>query len=334
MFLRDVVIGVGVMSGTSVDGIDVAVVCFPQGEVRSCAVLRYEEHPFPAGLALRVKQAMEGGSSELLCALNVELSEAFAVAIAATVRDDLRPLFIACHGQTIWHSPSTHSTLQLGDAAVLLARAPRSVRFVVNNFRAADMAVGGQGAPLVPFFDNWTFGAESEELCLLNVGGIANVTLLAAGLPVLGFDTGPGNVVADSLCALLLGMSCDKDGTVSSKGKSIPSVLAEMRRLASPFLTQRDGPRSTGRELFGAQFARQIVAAFPSEKPEDLVATAIEFTACTVWEAVRRAQRRPATLVVAGGGAHNPTLMRRLQELGNGCHVGNNCFCDRKKVWF
>jgi anhydro-N-acetylmuramic acid kinase len=314
MFLRDSIVGVGVMSGTSVDGIDVAVVRFPSGNVGSCKVLRFAELPFPPALAARVKEAMERGSSEQLCVLDAELGRLFGDAVASVLAEQNEsPLFVASHGQTLWHAPAARATLQLGDASSILQRAPSSVQFVVSNFRPADVAAGGQGAPLVPFFDSWAWGSSPDELCLANVGGIANVTLLGANLPVIGFDCGPGNVVADSLCLQLLQLPCDVDGSVSSKGKVVPQVLAEMFRLAKPFLSQESGPRSTGRELFGAQFARQIVSAFPSERPEDLVCTAVEFTAVTMWNAIRRSQRRPATLVVAGGGSRNPTLMSRLR---------------------
>ncbi len=184
---------------------------------------------FSSSLASEVRLAMEGStvSSALICSLNVALGEAFAAAVVKTLQNMkssfassststsasfLLPSFVACHGQTIWHAPSLHCTLQLGEASVLLEHMPMHVKHVVSNFRAMDVAVGGQGAPLVPFFDFWAWGDAPEELCLANLGGIANVTLLGAGLDPIGFDTGPANVVVDSLCLQLLKMPCDMNG--------------------------------------------------------------------------------------------------------------------------
>ncbi len=319
MLLRDAVVGIGLMSGTSLDGVDVAVIQFPAGSVRSARVLAFHEVPFPPALRHRTKEAMEGGSSASLCVLNAELGALFADAVNTTLALHPTfgaPLFVASHGQTIFHAPHQHATLQMGEPAVILERINAGIQFVVSNFRAADVAAGGQGAPLVPFFDSWAWGASEKQVALINVGGIANVTLLGGGMSVLGFDTGPGNVVADSLCLQLLQQSCDVDGTVSAKGMVLPNVMAAMRALGEPFLAQQSGPRSTGRELFGAQFAREIVARFgEAEKAQDLVATAIEFTVQTLWEGIRQSGRSPQLLVVAGGGAHNPTLMRRLAEI-------------------
>ena len=313
------------MSGTSLDAVDVAVVRFPAGAVRSAELLAYCEQPFPPELRRRVRAAMEGGSTAELCLLHSELGALFGSAVAATLAAHPLlppPLFVASHGQTLFHAPERHATLQLGEAAVILERVP-GVSFVVSNFRAADVAAGGQGAPLVPFFDQWAWGGDARPLALANAGGIANVTLLGGGAETLAFDTGPGNVVADALCQALRGLPCDRDGSVSGAGKVLPEVLWAMEALGAPFLAKRDGPRSTGRELFGDAFVRALLSRFgTSERSEDLVATAVEFTAATLWRAVVDSGRRPVVLAVAGGGARNPTLMRRLAELaGPGTQV-------------
>ena len=314
--LKESVVGVGVMSGTSLDGIDVAIVHF-EPACSSLRVLHYAEHEFPPSLRTRVLAAISSSvpASEW-CRLNVDLASAFSSAVSSSLVSSGSPcpLFVACHGQTLWHSPG--ATLQLGDGPSLLHGLPLGVRFAVTNFRTADVAAGGQGAPLVPFFDQFAYGEEKEGLALLNIGGIANVTLLTPGLPPLGFDTGPGNVVADTLCSTLFAQPCDRDGQFSGRGTVLAAVLARMRELAGPFLALQKGPRSTGRELFGAGFAKTILEEFGGScDGHSLVATAVEFTAETLWGAIESSGRKVGKLVVGGGGGRNPTLMKRLAEM-------------------
>ncbi|HLT45600.1 MAG TPA: anhydro-N-acetylmuramic acid kinase [Rubricoccaceae bacterium] len=319
----------GLMSGTSLDGVDAAVVRLAgSGRGLRLETLAFVYHPYDDALRDALRDACAVGTSDvrLLSQLNVRLAHAFADAVEAALAEaglaagalDL----VGSHGQTVHHVPDaepcagvpTRSTLQLGDAAVLAARlgAP-----VVADFRAADVALGGQGAPLVPYLDDALFASGDETRGLLNLGGIANLTVLPAGAgpeAAYAFDTGPANVLIDALAGRLFGRRYDPGGALAAAGTPDEALLG--RLLAEPYF-QKAPPKSTGRELFGAGYVARMVAEGPAD-PHDLLATATALTARSVYDAYRRfaePKHRLDRLVASGGGVHNRELMRQLAAL-------------------
>jgi anhydro-N-acetylmuramic acid kinase len=289
----------GVMSGTSLDGIDVAVVeiggrrvetigfaCTPYSEAVRSAILGVDR---PKGLSH----------------LNFRLGELYARAVLRAVRRYGPVELIGCHGQTIYHEGGAH-TLQIGEAAVV---AERTGVPVVSNFRARDIAAGGQGAPLVPYVDYLLFRHPKRARIALNIGGIANITVIPAGAApgdVVAFDTGPGNMVIDAL-AREMGMPCDRGGKIAASGRVDRALLDEL--LADPYYRRRP-PKSAGREQYGAEFvARLKKAGLPMR---DLMATATVLTAATVAMGVGNSGGEGTDLIVSGGGVHNPQIMAHL----------------------
>lgn len=311
---------VGLLSGTSVDAVE-AVLCRIEGtghEVR-ISLLAHVSEPFPPEFTHQVLSAREARE---LCELNFALGERFAqAALAVIARAGLRPEdvdVIGSHGQTVAHLPSslsaTPSTLQLGESAVI---AERTGLPVVSDFRTRDMAVGGQGAPLVPYLDWVMFRKPGVARALQNLGGIGNVSVVSERLEdTLAFDTGPGNMVLDGLARRITGgrLACDLDGSLSRQGRVIPEVLEEL--LAHPFLALPP-PRSAGREGFGDSLVTRLWEQGGATRPYDLMATAVAFTV----EATARAYEqwlRPRfaleAVYASGGGTRNPVLMERLRS--------------------
>jgi anhydro-N-acetylmuramic acid kinase len=311
---------VGLLSGTSVDGIE-AVLCKVEetGAHAQVTLLAHLSRPFPPEFVQRVISPLD---ARALCELNFELGERFAeAALAVIVKAGLRPGdvdVIGSHGQTVAHLPSslstTPSTLQIGEASVI---AERTSIPVVSDFRTRDMAAGGQGAPLVPYFDWAVFRKPGAVRAFQNIGGIANVSVVGERLDdVLAFDTGPGNMVLDGLARRITSgrLQCDLDGQLSRQGTVIPAMLAEL--LMHPFFALPP-PRSAGREGFGEALVSWFWEQHP-ERPHDLIATALAFTV----EATARAYEsyvlpRFGTLeavYVSGGGSRNPVLMERFTQ--------------------
>lgn len=317
----------GIMSGTSLDGIDVAIARL-RGSGRALEVepLAFAHSPYEPDLREALLRNAEAETSDVrsLALLDALLGRLFAEAVeraAGAAGLDLDEIdLVGSHGHTVQHLPEpedfaghlTASTLQIGDPAVIAARLGVPT---VGGFRTADVALGGQGAPLVPYFDYALFASDEEERALLNLGGIANVTLLPKGgssEAVRAFDTGPANMVLDALARRLLGRPFDEGGRLAAAGKPDEALLAEL--LADSYF-RRPPPKSTGREHFGEAYAEALLARGP-ERAEDLLATAAELTARSVAEALRRfAAPPPEVLIVSGGGVHNLTLMRRLAAL-------------------
>ena len=320
----------GLMSGTSLDGVD-AVVARLAGSGRSLHIkqLAFAEHPYPEALRelLMRNSAPETSSVYDLSQLNVRLAHLYAEAVRETVRQaglDLLDLdLVGSHGQTVHHVPSPDdcggqpvtSTLQIGAPSVLanLLRTP-----VVGNFRLADMALGGQGAPLVPYFDYIHFTDASETRGLLNLGGIANLTALPAQAQpgqVQAFDTGPANMVIDALTERYFDAPFDKNGRHAARGNSDNELLA--RLLDDPYFADPP-PKSTGRERYGTSYVDNVVEQARSlgiSEPADVLATATSLTSASVYQAYARFIRDEHeldVLIVAGGGLHNDTLMREL----------------------
>ncbi len=306
----------GLMTGTSMDGLDLVILRVPRGVPRRFELLASAHEPMPE--ALRRALSPQGTLSLAeACRLDRALGIWFADALERLVRaSGYRPDLVGSHGQTVHHEHGV-ATCQLGEPAFLAERLRCPV---VSDFRRNDLAARGCGAPLVPVVDRWLLERPGEGVLALNLGGIANLTVLPPAecdLPVLGFDCGPGNMVLDELARRASGgrLACDRDGRLAARGRVDPALLAEL--LAEPCLA-RDPPLSLGREQFGAAFVDRLVARVrPCEEADwcDLLATAAAFTVEAVAHAVARrvpATYRPARLVVSGGGARNPVLLERL----------------------
>ena len=324
----------GLMSGTSADGVDAAVVDVREGVV---AVRAFDVFPYPVALRREILALCRPESARLerICHINHVLGEVFAEAVVRLCRDRdiaLRSVdLIGSHGQTIFHQPTggryrgrtVRSTLQIGEPAVI---AQRTGVTTVADFRPRDMAAGGQGAPLVPFADCVLF--RDHRLCraVQNIGGIANVTFLPAGgspTDVVAFDTGPGNMVIDGVMRLLTQgkRHCDRGGVLAAKGRVDETLLKQMLR--HPFLRRRP-PKSTGREEFGQQYCERFYEEARQRRLSraDVVATATAFTASTIARAYHRLlPRLPDEMILSGGGAHNATLVRMLQEALAGVRI-------------
>lgn len=316
----------GIMSGTSVDGIDVAFVSL-EGTGRSLKweVLYHGLTPFDEAVRERVLALSHADLVRVddLARLHVRLAHEYARAVEEAVAfSGIRPDAVGCHGQTVRHlpepepfdGPGIRATLQLGDASTLsqLLRLP-----VVGDFRPADVALGGQGAPLVPYVDWALLGDGQETRVALNIGGIANLTLLEPGAlatEVTAFDTGPGNMVSDSLCRRYFDRAFDEDGAIAAMGTVNEGLLASL--LADEYF-RRPPPKSTGREQFGAAYASGLAARGLAMgiEPADLVATAAALTVDSIADACDRfLHSRPDRLLVSGGGARNRTIMNRLSR--------------------
>jgi anhydro-N-acetylmuramic acid kinase len=303
---------IGLMSGTSVDGVDGVLARLGGGQPPR--VLASASLPMPADLRQELLALNLSGEDELArgaLAANA-LARLYAQAVAALLRDagvaarDVAA--IGAHGQTVRHRPDSGYTLQL-NAPPLLAEL--SNIDVVADFRSRDVAAGGQGAPLVPPFHAAVFGAPQGR-AVLNLGGIANVTLLEPGQPPRGFDTGPANVFLDGWCQRHLGTPFDADGRWAASGQVLAPLLEQL--IAGEPWFALPPPKSTGRDLFNMQWLDSRLAAFdgPSPAPQDVQATLQRLTARTVANAIDAAAAGTREVFVCGGGARNPGLMREL----------------------
>jgi anhydro-N-acetylmuramic acid kinase len=324
----------GVMSGTSADGINVALIKLVwRGRPRPRAsglsevafkFLAQAEYPYPKKVRQAVLGAMNARHASVanLARLNFLLAELYAEAVLATQRRfRLKAELIGCHGQTLYHQGDPAKflgrklavTWQTGEGAVIAARVGVPV---VSDFRPADMAAGGKGAPLVPFLDYLLYRDPKVGRIVQNIGGIANLTAIPAGASsgqVVAFDTGPGNMVMDALTDRLFGRPYDRDGRIAASGAVLESVVTEILRL--PFF-RRKPPKTAGREEFGREFAQQFGKRCGRANKADVIATATALTARSIAEALRRFVLTPRghfrEFVVSGGGANNPTLLAML----------------------
>jgi anhydro-N-acetylmuramic acid kinase len=333
-------LAVGLISGTSMDGIDAALVRLTgSAECSGVRLLAFTACPYPRAVRQRLMRiaAGEPTTTKEISELNFLLGEMFAdAAFKVCRRGGISPKklsVIGSHGQTIFHqgreesearrpnrrrlnSPATGqpSTLQIAEPAVI---AEKTGAPIVADFRTADIAAGGQGAPLVPMLDYLLLGDAHQGTVALNIGGIANFTVIPARArpeDVIGFDTGPGNMVIDGLVGEFTGgrKSYDAGGRLAAKGVVLHQKLDPIFRL--PFF-RRPPPKSAGREQFGAEFVKRYFLKAPRARPQDLLRTATELTARTIAYALERFVFPVVTvhrLIVSGGGAHNSLLMRRL----------------------
>ena len=320
---------VGLMSGTSLDGVDAALVEIDGEGVEDVRfrLVHWLTAPFDEARREAIHGAILAGSAERLCGLHADLGEWLAEAVVRVCDEAGVPRgrvdAVGSHGQTVWHRPPAAgqrgATLQLGDPATV---AERTGIAVVSDFRTRDMAAGGQGAPLVPWVDRLLFSLPDRARALQNIGGIGNVTWVPPrGSPesVLAFDTGPGNALMDTAVEIATGgrMTYDRDGRLGARGEVDETLLADLLR--HPYFAAGH-PKSTGREEFGRPFVERLVAATAPEGDRDwldLVATLTELTARSIADAYRRwiVPRGVEQVVLTGGGARNPTLVRRIRSL-------------------
>jgi len=315
----------GLMSGTSVDGVDVAIVDIAGRKVQLQA---FEMFAYPPALRKRILGLCNPESARLedICHYNFVLGGVFAEAVITLCSNSAISLssidLIGSHGQTIYHNPrgrrygrkTIGSTLQIGEPSVI---AQHTGVTTVADFRPRDMAAGGEGAPLVPFADHMLFGHNRLTRAVQNIGGIGNVTFLPAKCTideVVAFDTGPGNMVIDGIMRLATEgkRNYDRDGKTAARGSIDKALLSNMLR--HPFL-QRTPPKSTGREEFGAEFAERTFrqAVEKGFLDNDIVATVTAFTARAIAQAYRRfLPKMPDEMILCGGGAHNHTLVEML----------------------
>ncbi len=330
----------GVMSGTSADGINVALVQFAAQERKSAArlatvssrhtLIGHAEYPFPAPVRRAILELMNAELARVadLARLNVLLGELYTEAIARTARKFRVKLdLVGCHGQTLYHQGTAERflgrklavTWQTGEAAVVAARLGVPV---VSDFRPADMAAGGKGAPLVPFLDYLVYRDRRAGRIAQNIGGIANLTAIppnASVAQIIAFDTGPGNMVIDAVMEDLFHKRYDRNGSIASSGRVLDQVIG--RLLRAPFFNQKP-PRTAGREEFGREYVARFLQLCRGASKVDVVATATALTAQSIADAVRRfilprfgtPRKARHQLIVSGGGAKNRTLTRLLRD--------------------
>ncbi|MFZ0773707.1 MAG: anhydro-N-acetylmuramic acid kinase [Candidatus Sulfotelmatobacter sp.] len=331
----------GVMSGTSADGINVALVRME--EVRSTSgrvarvhtsrprahfqLLGHAEYSYPKKVRAAVLAAMNASRASVadLARLNFLLGELYSDAVLATERQfRVKINLIGCHGQTLYHQGDPRrflgrklaTTWQTGEAAIVAARVGAPV---VSDFRPSDMAAGGKGAPLVPFLDYLFFRDPHVGRIVQNIGGIANLTMIPAGASakdVIAFDTGPGNMVIDAVTAKLFGQPFDRGGRIAASGKVLDQVIRTMLRRD---FFRRNRPKTAGREEFGREFVRDFLRSCKRRRKQDVVATATALTAKSIadavrWHASQNSARTPAfqEMILSGGGAKNSTLVAML----------------------
>ncbi len=310
---------IGVMSGTSLDGVDVVLAAINENIVAQQASLSY---PIPVNLKEDILAICQGQQLTLsqLGRLDTRLGRLFSDAVLALMRQqNLQPediVAIGCHGQTVWHEPTGDAphTMQIGENNQIAAHTGVTV---VGDFRRRDMALGGQGAPLVPAFHQALLAHPVERRMVLNIGGIANLSLLVPGQPVRGYDTGPGNMLMDAWIWRQCGKPYDKDAQWASEGKVLLPLLQDM---LSDSWFALPAPKSTGREYFNYGWLEKHLARYANLRGQDVQATLTELTAVTISEQVLLSGGCER-LLVCGGGARNPLLMARLAALLPGTEV-------------
>ncbi|WP_433860902.1 anhydro-N-acetylmuramic acid kinase [Pseudomonas thivervalensis] len=302
---------IGVMSGTSLDGLDIALIELAP------AIKLIATHYIPMPVALRAELLglCSSGPDEIARSAIAQQSwvKLAAQGIHALLNEQkLKPediTAVGSHGQTIRHEPARGFTVQIGNPALLSELTGITV---VSDFRSRDVAAGGQGAPLVPAFHEALFEERAGHRAVLNIGGFSNLSLIEPAKPVAGFDCGPGNVLLDAWIHQQRGENFDRDGQWAASGKVEPVLLKTL--LSDPFFVTK-GPKSTGREVFNLPWLSQHLSQLPPFAPEDVQATLLELTSLTIVESLQHAQSNTQELLVCGGGAHNQTLMQRLAEL-------------------
>lgn len=309
----------GIMSGTSLDGLDLALVRLSgTGTGLTINLVRFASEPMPNHWRTRLRNAFNTNTQEI-CKINFDLGNYLGDRIIQFCKDSNLPLAeldaIGCHGQTLYHV-NDHSTLQTGEADVI---ANRTQSLVISDFRTADIAVGGAGAPLVPYLDQLLFKDRAGPVALQNIGGISNVTYLPGNLDqdIIAFDTGPGNAVLNELVEIITEgqHSFDRDAFLSNQGQCNTDLLSQL--MEHPYF-RLVPPKSTGREMFGADYIRQLLKS-PSHKgisKLDLLRTLVSLVSLSIADAYRNSfSPLPDKVYLSGGGAHHPLILMELQKL-------------------
>ncbi len=308
----------GIMSGTSLDGIDLALVRLNgTGFGMSMELVKFVTESMPDDWRMRIRKAFAADTREI-CKINFDLGRYLSERIIHFCREASLPLnqldAIGCHGQTLYHV-NNHSTLQTGEADVI---ASQTQTLVISDFRTADIAVGGSGAPLVPYLDQLLFKDRAGPIALQNIGGIGNVTYLPKdpAHDIIAFDTGPGNAILNELVEIMTGgeHNFDRDAFLSSQGECDKNLLSDL--LKHPYFLI-DPPKSTGREEFGAEYITQLRLKHPNESisPHNLLRTLVSLVSHSIANAYERFFPIPEQIYLSGGGAHHPLILKELKEL-------------------
>ncbi|WP_242252947.1 anhydro-N-acetylmuramic acid kinase AnmK [Bacillus cereus group sp. BfR-BA-01379] len=316
----------GVMSGTSLDGIDVALVHIEgRGVGSKVELIHFTTVPFCNDMKNEIQQALsiENSNVQLICSLNFKLGLCFAGAVKEVCKEANFPLgqldVIGSHGQTIYHQPKQDgtmipSTLQIGEPAVI---AYETKTTVISNFRTMDMAAGGQGAPLVPYSEIILYRHQTKNRLLQNIGGISNVTVIPSQLSeksVIAFDTGPGNMVMDEVCQRLFQLPYDQNGKVAKQGVVVEEILTYC--MSHPFL-KMNPPKSTGREQFGEEFVSELLKRFEKHSKENILTTLTMFTASSIvyhYKEFILPYYEIDEVILGGGGSYNDTLVEMIRH--------------------
>lgn len=323
---KKVLYAVGLMSGTSLDGVDAALVKIENKKHPTFEMMEFVSIPYPDVLKQKILKNSRVTTSNIqeICSLNVELSIKYVEAVQAVLEkssfDKNKLDFIANHGQTVWHNPNdldglASSTLQLGDASTI-SRAFN--KLVIYDFRTLDMAYGGSGAPLIPMSEFLIFRNAQKSRILLNIGGIGNITYLPKKCEIkeiLAFDTGPGNMLIDEACSMLFNVPYDDSGLIGKKGTINDKIVSELMK---DEYFKKLPPKSTGREKYSHEFLMNVIemAKVKNMTDEDIISTLSAFTACSIINQIEThvACFNEGELVVSGGGANNPYLIELLNK--------------------
>lgn len=320
-------LAVGIMSGTSLDGIDAVLVDIEgSGLQTKVKVIDFITYDMDEQIRNKIKRACDEKESsvDLICSLNFELGSVFANAVQTLLKkaniESEKLDFIASHGQTIYHLPQNTnqymaSTLQIGEPAIIAYQLNTPV---ISNFRTMDMASGGQGAPLVPYSEWILYSDPNKNIALQNIGGIGNVTVLNKSLninDIMAFDTGPGNMMINEAMRELFHQEYDDGGKVASQGKIITSLLNEL--MQHPYMAKHP-PKSTGREEFGESYVQSLIRKYQQYDKYDIVATFTMFTATSMkyhYQNYILDHIDLDLIIIGGGGAHNKTLLQFIKEI-------------------
>ncbi|WP_066891283.1 anhydro-N-acetylmuramic acid kinase AnmK [Clostridium nigeriense] len=324
---------VGLMSGTSLDGVDAVLVdIIGTGLDTKVEVIAFNTYEIPESIKEEIKKAclQNESSSALICSLNFKLGYLFSDAVKSICKEanikteELE--FVATHGQTVYHIPKSigtyiPSTLQIGEPSIIAFE--NNVK-VVSNFRTMDIAAGGEGAPLVPYSEFILYGGRGEDIALQNIGGIGNVTVIPGKKDmrkIYAFDTGPGNMMIDEACQRLFGVKYDKGGQIASRGKVNKKMLDKL--MSHPYISLVP-PKSTGREEFGEDYVCLLLEEYSDLPKEDIIATLTAFTAESIIYSYKKhiiPKTNLRKVIIGGGGAHNKTLIEFIKNGLDGIEV-------------
>ncbi len=309
---------IGVMTGTSLDGIDIALVDF---STKYGKLIAFQTYDYPKELRSNILAINQNQNTTISAIgdLDYRLGALFSETIAQFLQEfkinsqDITA--IGCHGQTMWHQPEGHArySMQLGNASLI---ANKTQIDVIADFRNADMAFHGQGAPLVPAYHDYLFRHDNQTRIILNIGGISNITCLIPKQKTIGYDTGPGNILMDAWIEKNRDLAYDKQGAWAKSGKINNDFL---QHLLDDAWLKKAPPKSTGREYFNIAWLEQKIQTFGTIKAEDVQATLVELTAQSISDQIK--PFTPDALILCGGGAQNIYLMERLKALCTFCHV-------------